>query len=64
MHILVVEDDLEIQKSLKIFLENEGYDVTLVGDGLQALTVFDEQFDFCDPIPCLRNWSLGRSNFF
>lgn len=45
MHILVVEDDLEIQKSLKIFLENEGYDVTLVGDGLQALTVFDEQFD-------------------
>lgn len=45
MHILIVEDDLEIQNSLRIFLENEKYEITIVGDGLDALTVFDDKFD-------------------
>jgi len=37
MQILVVEDDLDFQKSLLDLLEKVGYGVEAVGDGLSAL---------------------------
>ena len=44
--ILVVEDDFDIQELLQNFLQEAGYEVTVAGDGVEALTVFsDKQFD-------------------
>jgi two-component system, NtrC family, response regulator HydG len=37
--ILVVDDNLNLQKLLKITLEKEGYQVTLSGNGLEALEI-------------------------
>ncbi len=42
--ILVVEDDLEIQKSLFIFLTETGYSVTVASDGLEAINLFDDSY--------------------
>ena len=42
--ILVVEDDLEIQKSLSIFLSESGYSVTIANDGLEAINLFNDSF--------------------
>lgn len=39
-HILVVEDDRDIQELLQNFLIADGYAVTLAGDGLEALVQF------------------------
>jgi len=35
--ILVVEDDADIRELMKIFLEAEGYQVSLAGDGVEAI---------------------------
>ena len=44
--ILVVEDDLDIQELLKNFLQEVGYEISLAGDGVAALSVFSaSQFD-------------------
>ena len=44
--ILVVEDDLDIQELLKNFLQEVGYEISLAGDGVEALSVFSaSQFD-------------------
>lgn len=40
--ILVVEDDTEIQQSLKTFLCDTGYEVVQAYDGLQAISLFDD----------------------
>ena len=42
-HIVVVDDDNEIRSSLQIYLEEEGYRVTLCANGQQALSVVLEQ---------------------
>lgn len=42
--ILVVEDDLEIQRSLSTFLTETGYQVVQALDGLEAITLFDDSF--------------------
>ncbi|MBR6683965.1 MAG: response regulator transcription factor [Firmicutes bacterium] len=42
-HIVVVDDDKEIRSSLQIYLEEEGYRVTLCANGQQALSVVMEQ---------------------
>ena len=39
-HILIVEDDLDIQELLKNFLREAGYTVTLAGDGIEAISLF------------------------
>lgn len=39
-HILVVEDEPEIQEILAAYLRHEGYEVTLAGDGVEAIEVF------------------------
>lgn len=39
-HILIVEDDLDIQNLLKNFLQEVGYTVTLASDGLEAISLF------------------------
>ncbi|MFB4163946.1 response regulator transcription factor [Alteribacillus sp. JSM 102045] len=41
--ILVVEDDLMIQNLVKIYLENEGYDVITASDGEEALKIITEE---------------------
>ena len=42
-HILVVEDDADIQELLLNFLQEAGYTVTLAGDGVEAMTQFHAQ---------------------
>ncbi len=45
-HILVIEDEPEMQRGLKDNLEFEGYDVHVVGDGKKGLDMIrDRQFD-------------------
>ncbi len=39
--ILLVDDDAQVRKMLKITLEREGYAVTEAGDGTQAVQVYD-----------------------
>ena len=41
-HILIVEDDLDIQELLQNFLQEVGYHVTVAGDGVEALSLFSE----------------------
>ena len=43
--ILLVEDDEDTQKLITRILESASYDVTIAGDGIDALTCF-EQKDF------------------
>ena len=40
MKILVVDDDLHIQKLYKEELEEEGYEVVIAGSGTQAMDLF------------------------
>lgn len=37
--ILVIDDDLEIQNLIEIYLKNEGFQVIKAGDGLEALEI-------------------------
>ena len=41
-HIMIVEDDHEIARIVRQFLEQAGFDVTLVADGSIALTTFEQ----------------------
>ncbi len=41
--VLVVEDEESFRDALGFMLRKEGYDVTVAGDGLQALEQFDRQ---------------------
>ncbi len=46
MNILLAEDDREMQKILKIYLEREGYELIIASDGEEALDyVVSEEFD-------------------
>lgn len=38
--ILIIDDDLNICELLKVYFENEGYDVKTVNDGLEGLNFF------------------------
>ena len=42
MNILVCDDDKEILEAIKIYLENEGYQVFKAANGLEALKAVDE----------------------
>ncbi|MCT4606495.1 MAG: response regulator transcription factor [Marinisporobacter sp.] len=42
-NILVVDDEKEIRDLIKIYLENEGYDVILGSNGEEALKVLEDQ---------------------
>ena len=42
--ILLVEDEENLQEALKLNLELEGYDVSLAGDGAQALNMVAEEY--------------------
>ncbi|HRY28997.1 MAG TPA: response regulator transcription factor [Elusimicrobiota bacterium] len=46
-HILLVEDDRDIQTLLKYNLEREGYAVALAGDGESAVSLFRRQKPRC-----------------
>ena len=39
-HILIVEDDLDIQDLLRNFLREAGYETTIVSDGMEAIASF------------------------
>ena len=39
-HILIVEDDLDIQNLLRIFLQEVGYEITIASDGMEAIALF------------------------
>ena len=43
--ILVVDDEVEITEAIEIYLKNEGYDVILAHDGLEALDVLEKDED-------------------
>lgn len=40
-HVLVVEDDNEIAKAIKIYLINQGYEVFICNDGIEGLEIID-----------------------
>jgi len=40
-HILVIEDEIEIQELLENFLLNAGYQVTLASDGVEGISAFN-----------------------
>ena len=42
-HILVVEDDKEIQEGIQIYLKNQGYTVFGAGNGLEGLAVIEKE---------------------
>ncbi|HEU5197957.1 MAG TPA: response regulator, partial [Methylomirabilota bacterium] len=42
-HILIVDDEKAIQKALRGVLEDEGYRVTAVGSGSEALKAITEE---------------------
>ena len=42
-HVLVVEDDNEIANAIKIYLENQGYDVYVGNDGLEGLEIIEKE---------------------
>lgn len=39
-HILIVEDDLDIQILLKNFLQEVGYEIMIASDGMEAISLF------------------------
>ena len=41
-HILIVDDDEALAEMLGIVLENEGFTTTIVGDGNEALRLYQE----------------------
>lgn len=41
--ILIVEDDLSIQALLHDFLQQDGYEITLAADGVEAISLFSEK---------------------
>ncbi len=45
-HILIVEDDSDIQELLRNFLQEAGYETTIAGDGIEAVSLFSSvKFD-------------------
>lgn len=56
-NILVVEDDFDVRESLKDTLEDEGYRVASVADGLEALAYLEAH-----PAPALilLDWMMPR----
>ncbi len=42
-HILIVEDEPDIQELLRAYLEDAGYQTSVAGDGVAALALFSEQ---------------------
>ena len=45
MRLLLVEDDNEISRMLKGYLENENFEILCAMDGEEALQKFDKSFD-------------------
>ena len=43
--ILVIDDDTNICELLRVYLENEGYEVKVANDGVEGITLFKS----CDP---------------
>ena len=43
--ILVIDDDTNICELLRVYLENEGYEVNVANDGVEGITLFKS----CDP---------------
>ncbi len=39
-HILIVEDELDIQELLRTYLEDAGYETAVAGDGVATLSLF------------------------
>lgn len=58
--ILIIEDELSIQKIIKAFLEDAGYTVILAGDGLEGI----EQFHKCSPDLILLDLMLPKIDGF
>ena len=42
-HVLVVEDDIEIANAIKIYLQNQGYDVYVGNDGIEGLEIVEKE---------------------
>lgn len=64
MTILIVEDETPIRSVLTEILEDEGYAVTCVSNGLEALTYLQQQADRTDLIlldlgmPVMNGWEF------
>ena len=43
IYVLVVEDDNEIANAIKIYLQNQGYDVYVGNDGLEGLEIVEKE---------------------
>jgi len=61
--ILVIEDEVGIQKIISDFLNQESMDVVLASDGQEGLDLFDETFDLVlldIMMPKMDGWSVCR----
>jgi CheY-like chemotaxis protein len=61
--VLVVEDDSDIQQTLQLVLEEEGYSVVTADNGLEALNVLESGLDPCAALvdlmmPVMSGWEL------
>lgn len=43
MHILIAEDDLDMQKILQLYLQKDGFEVSVVSNGKEAIDFLSEQ---------------------
>ena len=56
--ILVIDDDVNICELLRIYLENEGYEVRIANDGVEGVSLFKS----CDPDLVLLDIMLPRKD--
>ena len=56
--ILVIDDDTNICELLRVYLENEGYEVKVANDGVEGITLFKS----CDPDLVLLDFMLPKKD--
>ncbi len=42
MHILIAEDDLDMQKILRLYLQKDGFEVSVASNGKEAIDFLSE----------------------
>ena len=62
--VLVCDDDIAILESIKIYLENDGYEVLTAVNGLEALKVIENNEIHCMVLDYLNKTALKENVLF